>query len=205
MRPASPVIADRFDKNALQTRVVLPQVAEPGCVDHFTLCVASPYEPMASRESQFANKLALRSAVSFAERMNGVDFPKKVCRAMSPRWRGQIPELFFSREFGKELVEIRPQIFRRRKDRARLGDIHRTQFSSPFVNIAKHVPMNGAQVLGVKVPANRVALQFEQAPQSERSLDPLQIREIGYTEFVGWRRVFVGMVSMRHAFHDRRQ
>jgi hypothetical protein len=65
--------------------------------------------------------------------------------------------------------------------------------------------MNGAQVLDVKVPANRVALQFEQAPQSERSLDPLQIREIGYTEFVGWRRVFVGMVSMRHAFHDRRQ
>jgi hypothetical protein len=160
---------------------------------------------VAPRESQFADELALRSAVSFAERMNGVDFPKKVCRAMSPRWRGQIPELFFSREFGKELVEVRPQIFRRRKDRARLGDIHRTQFSSPFVNIAKHVPMNGAQVLGVKVPANRVALQFEQAPQSKLSLDSLQIREIGYTEFVGWRRVFVGMVSMRHAFHDRRQ
>jgi hypothetical protein len=83
-------------------------MAEPGRVDHFLLCVASPYEPVARRESQFANELALRSAVSFAERMNGVDFPEEVCRAMSPRWRGQIPELLFLCEFGKELVEIRP-------------------------------------------------------------------------------------------------
>jgi hypothetical protein len=90
-------------------------VAEPGRVDHFLLCVASPYEPVASGESQFADKLALRSAVSFAERMNRVDFPEEVCCAMSPRWRGQIPELFFLCELGKELVEVRPQMFGRGK------------------------------------------------------------------------------------------
>jgi hypothetical protein len=135
--------------------------------------VASPYEPVASGESQFADKLALRSAVSFAERMNRVDFPEEVCCAMSPRWRGQIPELFFLCELGKELVEVRPQMFGRRKDRAWLGDIHRTQFSSPVVNIPKHVPMNGAQVFGVENSANRVALQFEQASQGKRSFNPL--------------------------------
>jgi hypothetical protein len=180
-------------------------VAEPGRVDHFLLCVASPYKPVASGECEFADKFALRSAVSFAERMNRIDFPEKVRRSMGPRWPGQILELFFLCEFGKKFVEVRPQILGRWKDRAWFGDIHRTQFSSPFVNILKHVPMNGAQVLGVEVAANRIPLEFEQASQGERSFHPLQIREIGYAELVGWSRVFVRTVPMRHAFHDRRQ
>jgi len=75
-----------------------------------------PIECVAVTEHELPDKLALRSPISFAERMNGVELAHVVGRPITELGRSGAHEVIFLAEFPEELVQGWDDLFREGKE-----------------------------------------------------------------------------------------
>lgn len=102
--PSSGYWVESVLKQPHQAGIVFRE-ALPGCVDHLVLRNARPVECVSIVECEFPNEFALRAAVAFTKRMDGIDLSQVVRSAGGKFSAIATGEIALFLESGKGLVE----------------------------------------------------------------------------------------------------
>jgi len=108
-------------------------------------------------ERQRSNELALRSAIAFTKRVDGIKFAEIVASPVRERVGVQSSEPLLRRKRGEEAFQRRNQKLRRRKSkriRTRRNDF--PEVACPRKDVLKNILMDSAQVLNVEFAFERI-------------------------------------------------